>query len=111
MSEHGDTFQRIDAVIQLGLRLARSAPSGRLLLARIADAIDPAWLPGRWGETVAAELRAAHDAAPQPIPPRRVESRLREAWGAKPTEELDALELEPVAVTVTSQVHRGELDG
>lgn len=107
----GETFQRVDAVIQLGLRLARSAPSGRLLLARIADAIDPAWLPGRWGETIATELRAAHDASLEPVAPRRVESLLRDAWGAKPTDELDALELEPVAVTVTSQVHRGELDG
>ena len=113
MSDERETFARIEALIQVGLRLARSAPSGRLLLARVADAIDPAWLPGRWGETIATELTAAQQAASgEPVPPRRVEAILRDAWGAKPADELDSLDLaRPVAVTATAQVHRGELDG
>jgi hypothetical protein len=113
VSEQRDTFARIDTLIQVGLRLARSAPSGRLLLARIADAIDTRWLPGRWGEPIAAELTAAQQAAvAEPLRAKAVEAILRDAWGAKPTDELDSLELaDPVAVTPTSQVHRGVLGG
>jgi predicted unusual protein kinase regulating ubiquinone biosynthesis (AarF/ABC1/UbiB family) len=112
VSEQQDTFARIDTLIQVGLRLARTAPSGRLLLARIADAIDPRWLPGRWGETIAAELTAAQrEASAEAIEPRRIEALLKDAWGAKPTDELDELDTDPVAATPTSQVHRGTLQG
>ena len=113
MTEQGDTFARIDALIQVGLRLASTAPSGRLLLARIADAIDTRWLPGRWGESIARELIAAQrEASAGPVEPRRVEALLKDAWGAKPTDELDSIDLtEPVAFTPTSQVHRGVLGG
>jgi predicted unusual protein kinase regulating ubiquinone biosynthesis (AarF/ABC1/UbiB family) len=106
-----DAFERIDAVVAVGLRLARSAPSGRLLLARIAEAIDPAWLPEPWDETLAPELAAAHRAALEPLDRRLVEAILHDAWGAPWNEELDALDLEPVAVTPAAQVHRGALDG
>ncbi len=106
-----DALRRIDAVIQIGLRLARSAPSGRVLLARVADAIDPAWIPQPWGEEIAAELAKASGAAREPLELRRVEKTLRDAWGAHPTDELDEFEPEPVAVTPSSQVHRGVLDG
>jgi len=113
VSAERETFERIDALIQVGLRLARSAPSGRLLLARIADAIDTQWLPGRWGESIATELIAAQQAAVgEAVEARKVEGILREAWGAKPSDELDSIELDdPVAVTATSQVHRAVLDG
>jgi hypothetical protein len=111
VSDQTETFQRIDALIQIGLRLARTAPSGRLLLARLADTLDPAWLPEPWQETVGRELGAAAAAALEPVDARRVESILRDAWDAKPRDELDSLALEPVAIRATSQVHRGELDG
>jgi hypothetical protein len=106
-----EAFRRIDALLQVGLRLARSAPSGRLLLARIADTIEPAWLPGPWVETIGAELRAARA---EPLPAvefKRVEALLREAWGTRPSDELDELERQPAAITATSQVHRGRLEG
>jgi hypothetical protein len=45
-----DALRRIDALIQVGLRIARSAPSGRVALARLAAAIDPDWIPRPWGE-------------------------------------------------------------
>lgn len=105
------TLARLDTLVAVGLRIARSAPSGKIALARIAAAIDPAWLPRPWGDPIAAELEAAAAAAPEPIAPRRVERVLRDAWGARPTDELDELELEPFAVTPSSQVHRGVLDG
>jgi len=106
----GETFHRIDALIQAGLRLARSAPSGRILLARIADSIDLEWIPRPWGEDIAAELEAANSQAREKMAPRQIERILSDAWGTQPANELDELEPEPVAVTVSSQVHRGVLD-
>jgi predicted unusual protein kinase regulating ubiquinone biosynthesis (AarF/ABC1/UbiB family) len=106
-----DALHRIDTLIQVGLRLARSAPTGRFALARIADALDPRWIPRPWGDELAAELEAARVSASEPIAGRRIEKLLRGAWGGKPTDELDDLDLEPVAVTPSSQVHRGVLDG
>jgi hypothetical protein len=102
-----ETFDRIDALIRVGLRLARSAPSGRILLARIADSIDLDWVPRPWGDGIVDELRAAHSQAREPIPPRQIQRTLRDAWAAS---ELDDLDPDPVAVTPSSQVHRGVLD-
>jgi predicted unusual protein kinase regulating ubiquinone biosynthesis (AarF/ABC1/UbiB family) len=104
-----EVFRRIDALINVGLRLARSAPTGKVLLARIAAAIDPAWIPRPWGDSIVAELEAASATAYEPIDSRRVERILREAWGSKPTDELDDLDPDPAAVTPSSQVHRGLL--
>jgi predicted unusual protein kinase regulating ubiquinone biosynthesis (AarF/ABC1/UbiB family) len=106
-----DAFDRVDALIQVGLRLARSAPSGKVLLARIAGAIDPVWIPRPWGAGIVAELEAARVDACQPVEFPRIERTLRDAWGAQPTDELDELSPEPVAVTPSAQVHRGLLDG
>jgi hypothetical protein len=106
-----ETFRRLDALIAVGLRLARSAPSGRVGLAQVERTIELEWVPLPWGETIVSELRAAAEAAREPIPFRRVERLLRDAWEANPTDELDSLESEPVAVTPGAQVHRGELDG
>jgi predicted unusual protein kinase regulating ubiquinone biosynthesis (AarF/ABC1/UbiB family) len=104
-------LQRIDALIGVGLRLARSAPSGRVLLARIATGIDPAWVPRPWGDQLATELEAAKVSASQPLESKQVQRALRDAWGARPSEILDDLDPDPVASTPTSQVHRGVLDG
>ncbi len=111
MGEPGGGLERLDTLITVGLRLARSAPSGRVALARIAAAVDPAWLPRPWGDQIAAELAAAAADTAEPIAPRRVERALRDAWGVRPTDELDELDLEPIAVTPSSQVHRGALGG
>ena len=107
-----DQLKRLEALLQVGLRLARSAPSGRVALARAYAAIDPAWIPRPWGDSLVAELEAAAQNAREPIEPKQVEKLLRDAWGAKPSDELDKLDLhEPVAVTPTAQVHRGQLEG
>jgi predicted unusual protein kinase regulating ubiquinone biosynthesis (AarF/ABC1/UbiB family) len=104
-------FEQIDALIQVGLRLARSAPSGRIALARIATAIEPEWIPRPWGNTIVAELEQARKQASKPIDRKQIERTLRDAWGAKPTEELDELDYDPVAITPGAQVHRGVVDG
>lgn len=106
-----DAIQRVDTLIQVGLRIARSAKNGRIALARTADALDLGWIPRPWGDEIAAELELARERARDPIEPKRIEHALRAAWGGKPTDELDELELEPAAVTPTAQVHRGVLDG
>lgn len=107
----GDALRRIDALVQVGLRLARSAPSGRILLARIAGAIDLEWIPRPWGEEIAVELAAAQVSAGEPVSAKRIEQALREAWGTRPADELDDFDRDPVAVTPTCQVHRGLHDG
>jgi hypothetical protein len=107
-----DAVRRIDTLIQVAMRLAGSAPSGRVALAKTGSAVLPEWLPMPWGETIWAELSAARAAvAADPIPARTIERILQRAWDAKPTDELDSLDTEPVAMTPTSQVHRGVLDG
>jgi predicted unusual protein kinase regulating ubiquinone biosynthesis (AarF/ABC1/UbiB family) len=105
-----ETFRRIDALIQVGLRLARSAPSGRILLARIADSIDLDWIPRPWEEGIVAELEAAHAAAREELAFKDIERVLTRAWETRPTAELDDLDPAPVSVTPSSQVHRGVLD-
>ena len=106
-----ESLRRLDALAQVALRLARSAPSGRVLLAQLAIGLDPRWIPRPWGEDLLAELDSAREAASDPLPGTRVEQSLRAAWGVRPTDELDDLAADPVAVTPTSQVHRGVLDG
>src|SRR6476659_7986062 len=106
-----DELRRLDALLTTGLGLARKAPSGRLLLARIADSIELGWIPRPWGDEIAAELEAAQAAGSEPLDGRAVERILRDAWGTGPEDELDDLAPNPVAVTPGPQVHRGSLDG
>jgi predicted unusual protein kinase regulating ubiquinone biosynthesis (AarF/ABC1/UbiB family) len=104
-------LDRIDLLIQVGLRLALAATSGRVLLARIAAAIESEWIPRPWGDAIAIELETARAVASEPIDMHRIERALRDAWGRRAADELDELDREPVAVTPKSQVHRGVLDG
>ena len=106
-----DALSRIDALIQVGLALARSASSGRVLLARIAVGIELAWIPRPWGDAIATELAAARLSVSEPLGAKRIERALRDAWGTRPTDILDDFDPDPVAVTPTAQVHRGVLDG
>lgn len=94
------------------MRLAGSAPSGRIALAKLGSTLEPEWIPPVWRSSVWPELERAREAArTDPADPRAVERALREAWGGKPTDELDEFDPDPVALTPTSQVHRGVLDG
>lgn len=112
MASPDDALSQIDTLIQVAMRLAASAPSGRIALAKLATAVAREWIPRPWNGRIWPELERARQAAVyEPVPARQVERILQEAWGAKPTEELDELDTEPVALTPTSQVHRGKLDG
>lgn len=112
MARPEEALRRIDALVQVAMRLAGSAPSGRIALAKLATALEPEWIPRAWRSSLWPEFeRARETAMAEPVAAKAVERTLRDAWGAKPTDELDELDTEPVAVTPTSQVHRGVLDG
>ncbi len=102
---------RLQALAEAALKLARSAPTGQLALARLAEAIDPLWLGRPWTDELAPELQRALDAASEPVAFKAIERALRDAWGTAATRELDDLEPGPVAVTPIAQVHRGTLGG
>jgi predicted unusual protein kinase regulating ubiquinone biosynthesis (AarF/ABC1/UbiB family) len=107
-----DAIARLEALATAAMRLVRSAPTGRVVLARLHEAIDPAWLVDSRGQALARELADAHERACQPLKARDVERVLRDAWDAKPSAELDELDLAaPVAVTPIAQVHRGVREG
>ncbi len=107
MSPDHDALRRLDRLLGIGLRLAQNARSGRVALAQFRATLDPSWIPSPAGDDVLAQLDAAAEAAREPLTARQVERALREAWGTPPARELDALDLEPVAVTPGAQIHRG----
>jgi predicted unusual protein kinase regulating ubiquinone biosynthesis (AarF/ABC1/UbiB family) len=111
VSSARESLARLEALFAVGLRIARSARSGRVALAQLAAALDPQWLPSPEADDFASLLAGAERMAREPIAERDVERVLRDAWGAKPSEELDDFDPEPVAVTPGAQVHRGTLDG
>jgi predicted unusual protein kinase regulating ubiquinone biosynthesis (AarF/ABC1/UbiB family) len=86
-----------------------NAPSGRVLLARLAELIDPSWIPPPRRERLWPKLEAAHEEATRPIPLATIAQILRDAWDGPPQNELRSFDQQPVAVTPTSQVHRGTL--
>ncbi len=106
-----EVFGRISALIGIALRLARSARSGRVVLARVAESIELEWIPRPWGDEIAAALDGAWEAAVEPVEFSRIERILRDAWGVPAADELGELDPEPFAVTPSAQIHRGELEG
>lgn len=106
-----DTVRRIDALLAVGMRLARTAPSGRVALGQLAQVIDLAWVPQPWGREIVTELEAADLQAREPIPFDRVQRALRAAWDQAPERVLDELDPAPVRVGPSSQVHRATLAG
>lgn len=89
--------------------MTRNAPSGRIVLARLADLIDPDWLPSSRRERLWSQIEAARREATKPIPLTTIAQILRDSWDGPPQHELRSFERQPAAVTPTSQVHRGTL--
>ena len=102
---------RLDALRALadaGLRLVRQTASARIALASLHDVVDVRMAPAAWRDELAAVLRAAHAEALPPVSAKDLEKVLRDAWGGKPSSEVDGLDLHvPAAVTPTSVVLRG----
>ena len=77
-------LRRLEALVETALKLVRTAPSGRLGLARLADAIEAEWLPEPWRSELPGELRAAREATCVPLstissPPFSIVTWLAEA--------------------------------
>ncbi len=108
MPSEQEALARINSLIQIGLRLALSTSSGRIVLAKLAANLDPRWIPPPLADSLGAALAQATAARPEALAFAEVERLLTSAWGVRRVQdELDALDPEPVAVTFTSQVHRG----
>jgi hypothetical protein len=101
----------VSALLDVGVGLARRAPSARLTIARAGEMLpEAAYSPKMW-KAVSREASAASAAVCVPMSAKDVESALKDAWGAAPTKVLDDFEAEPVALRPASQVHRGQFDG
>jgi hypothetical protein len=109
--EADDALRRIDALLQIGLRLAHSARSGRVALARIEEGLELEWIPRPWGDQIAADLERAAATTREPLKPKEIERALRDAWREKPSSVLDELDPDPYAATPAFQVHRATYDG
>jgi ABC1 atypical kinase-like domain len=92
------------------LGVLRSMRGAAGALAQLADFVDPAWAPEAERDRVQALLDDLRRGAPEPVPFKRVERILRDAWGGRVSEHLADLDPEPAARASAGQVHRGELD-
>ncbi|HEX2085340.1 MAG TPA: AarF/UbiB family protein, partial [Solirubrobacteraceae bacterium] len=111
MTARLDLPPALRSLVDVGVALARRAPSARIAIVRAGELADPAALRPGLRETVERELAAARAATCTALSPRDVERALRDAWGRPPGKLLDDLDPEPLAVRPATQVHRAELDG
>ncbi|HVL94898.1 MAG TPA: AarF/UbiB family protein [Solirubrobacteraceae bacterium] len=100
----------VRALFETAGALVRRSSSGRVAIARAAGVVPAAALPRAFAG-LPDELEAAYAGATEPVPAKRVERALRDAWGRPPGRVLDRFDAEPLAVTPSAQVHAGELDG
>jgi hypothetical protein len=98
------------SLLEAGGGLVRRSASGRVGLGRAAALVPADAVPAVLSD-LPGELEAARAAAAAPIAFKDVEKVLKSAWGKAPGKVLDDLEREPVAITPSAQVHRGERDG
>ncbi len=106
-----DELGAIRALANAGLSLAEKTSSGRMGLARVAALADPELMPARMREQARKDIAAWSEHTPDPMKAGDVEKILKSAWGDRPSKVLDEFDPEPVATTVTSQVHKGQRDG
>jgi hypothetical protein len=98
------------SLLEAGGALVRRSSSGRVALGRAAALVTDDAVPKALAK-LPAELEAARVAAATPVAFKDVEKILKNAWDRAPGKVLDDLDREPVAVTPSAQVHRGERDG
>ena len=101
----------LTALLDVGVGLARRAPSARLAIARGGGILPPEAFTPKMRDAVAREADAAAAAVCVPLAPRDVESVLKDAWGGAPGKVLDDFDPEPVALRPAAQIHRGQFDG
>jgi predicted unusual protein kinase regulating ubiquinone biosynthesis (AarF/ABC1/UbiB family) len=98
------------SLLQAGGALVKRSSSGRVALGRAAALVPADAVPTALA-SLPAELEQARTAAATPVPFKDIEKALKSAWGQAPRTVLDTLEPEPLAVTPSAQVHRGERNG
>ena len=101
----------LNALVEVGLGLARRAPSARLAIARAGDILEPEALTPAVREVLEREVETAKASVCVPLDPTEVEQILKAAWGGAPGKVLDEFDPEPLAIRPASQVHRGQYDG
>ena len=111
MAARLDLPPALRTLVDVGVALARRAPSSRIAIVRAGGVIDPAALPTELRAAVEREVAAAQDAVCEQLRPKEIERLLREAWGRPAGKVLGDLDPEPLAIRPASQVHRAELDG
>jgi len=109
-SRKTDLPPALRSLLEAGGALVRRSSSGRVALGRAA-ALMPADVVPRAMARLPEELEAARADAAAPLAFKDVEKLLKGAWGKAPAKVLDGLDPEPLAVTPSAQVHRGERDG
>ena len=109
-SRKTDLPPALRSLLEAGGALVRRSSSGRVALGRAA-ALMPADVVPRAMARLPEELEAARADAAAPLASKDVEKLLKGAWGKAPAKVLDGLDPEPLAVTPSAQVHRGERDG
>jgi predicted unusual protein kinase regulating ubiquinone biosynthesis (AarF/ABC1/UbiB family) len=100
---------QIDAARQ-GLKILRGMRGAAGKLAQLADFVDPAWAPADERPRLEEHLAELRAGAPDPVPFKRIERTLRDAWGGRVADHVAELDLEPAAMASAGQVHRGVLD-
>jgi len=91
--------------------MVRRSPATRMALARVAGIVTPAMVPADARARTMARLEAAVIEACRPLAPDAVTDALRAAWGRGPERVLDDLDLAPLMVGPTAQVHRAVVEG
>lgn len=111
MAVRTDLPPAVTALIDVGLGLARRAPSARIAIARAGGILEPEAMTPAMAELVDREVGAARASTCVPLGRKDVEQVLKDAWGQAPGKALDDWDPEPLASTPAAQVHRGEVDG
>jgi hypothetical protein len=101
----------LDLLVEAAIRVGRPTQSWRLGWAGTVKHLPAEILPPRVAGPVLREAEAMAERSREPLGSRDVEAALREAWDDNPRKVLDEFEDEPAAVTPSSQVHRGVLEG
>ena len=111
MAARADLPPALATLVEVGVALARQAPSARIAIVRAGEAIDPETIRPEARERFEREVEAARAEVLDELPFADVERVLRETWKQPPGKVLDELDPDPIAVRPVSQVHRGALDG
>jgi hypothetical protein len=68
-----EPLRRLSALLSITLRLIANARSGRVALAQLAIALDPAWIPSPAGDDLVAQMQEAARAARKPLAMSEIE--------------------------------------